>query len=87
MVVWDLEDIYLFSDTEKLLAQLEGKVTSFVACRKELTDELSSERFLEIYKLTEEISILCSHLAGYASLAFSADTSGSLYNRLQAVRL
>ncbi len=75
MVVWDLEQIYPFSDTDTLLAELDSNVAAFAAVRDELTENLSCERFMELYKQTEAISLLCSKLSGYASLAFAADTS------------
>ena len=77
MVVWDLEKLHPVADTEKLLSELQEKAKKFMACRSELNENLSVERFMELVKKKEEINYLGSRLSVRAGLAFSENTSDS----------
>ena len=78
MVVWNLERIYSFKETDTLFTELEKKVQTFAALRSILSPSLSPTRFMQIVRLQEEIRILSSQLSGYASLWFCENSSDTV---------
>ncbi|MFP4401497.1 MAG: M3 family metallopeptidase, partial [Candidatus Woesearchaeota archaeon] len=80
MVTWDLEQIYPFKDTEKLISELKRKADDFVKYRDELDPKMSAERFMDLLREFEKMSVLSNKLNAYASLSLSEDTSDSEKN-------
>jgi oligoendopeptidase F len=75
MATWNLEDLYKFEDTDKLLAELKKKVDQFKKNRDKLSPSLSAEEFMNILKEKEKISEYIGRLIGYAELWLSEKTS------------
>jgi oligoendopeptidase F len=74
---WSLSDLYPSPDGKEIQAayqQLEDLVKELEGYKADLSPKISSQKFLEIVKLEEEISRLESRLGGYAGLWFAADT-------------
>jgi len=74
---WSLNDLFPSSESsqfQQACQELESKVAEFEKVREELTDEIQSNRFLEVIKLLEEILKLRSRLGAYAELWFAEDT-------------
>jgi len=74
---WSLNDLFPSSESpqfQQACQELESRVTEFEKVREELTDEIQSNRFLEVIKLLEEILKLRSRLGAYAELWFAEDT-------------
>ncbi len=79
-MAWDLNNIYNFKDTEKLVSQLKNKVNNFKQIKKELSESISSKRLIEILKQKEEIVEVCQKLGGYAELWLTENTTDSKRN-------
>lgn len=77
MVVWNLEDIYKFKDTDKLIHDLGKRVEDFKKIRSKLNKDISVKEFMSIIKKKEEIAVLMHKLSAYASLQLSENTSDS----------
>lgn len=74
---WSLADIFPSAEGKEIDAayqKLEELVKKLEAYRDSLSPQISTEKFLEIVKLEEEISRLESRLAGYAGLWFAENT-------------
>jgi len=76
MAVWNLDDIYSFKDTDKVISGLNSAVDEFARQRENL-DSRSAEAFMSLLKKKEHISELMNRLAGYAELWFTENTSDS----------
>ena len=61
-------------DFDRLIAELDRKVTAFESWRDRLNPAMSNEAFLELLRLDEEIATGSSKLGAYAHLWFSEDT-------------
>ncbi|MEW6247594.1 MAG: M3 family oligoendopeptidase [Nitrospirota bacterium] len=61
-------------DFDRLIAELDRKVTAFESWRDRLNPAMSNEAFLELLRLDEEIATGSSKLGAYAYLWFSEDT-------------
>jgi len=77
MVKWNLEHIYKFKETDKLLNTLKNKVKKFEQHRSKLTEDISQKDFMKILKEYEEIYLLSSKLSGYPHLWLSENTADS----------
>ncbi len=75
MVKWNLEDIYRFKDTEKLISELNKEVSEFKKYRSRLNDSLSNKVFMKIVKKKESIMVKAHKLSSYAGLSLSENTS------------
>lgn len=73
---WDLSHLveHPLRDFDQLIAELDRKVTAFESWRDRLNPAMSSEAFLEVLRLDEEIATDSSKLGAYAYLWFSEDT-------------
>lgn len=74
---WSLGDLFPSHDAPEMqaaLAELERGVAEFEQRRPQLTSDLPAGPFLEIVRQLEAIHNLGSRIAGFASLAFAADT-------------
>ncbi len=80
MDIWNLNDMYDFRKTEKLIAELRNDVDKFASCKPLLNDNLPVSKFLEIVKLKEKIAIISNKLSAYAQLALSENTSSQKWN-------
>jgi len=74
---WNLDNIYPASSEASLITELNSLTEQFVKLKSELTNELTSDRFMEIVKLDEDITVICSKLGARASLSLSENTSDS----------
>lgn len=80
MSKWNLDDLHKLEDTEKIIKELKEKVKEFKKFKGELGDTLTPERFIEILKEKEKISIITGKLAVRAGLWLSENTSDSKRN-------
>src|SRR3989338_4396091 len=80
MAKWDIDHIYNFKDTEKLIEMLESKTEDFKGMRVKLNDSLSTEDFMKILNQQENITEIASKLAAYAELWISENTADSKRN-------
>lgn len=80
MVKWDINHIYNFNDTEKLINELESKTEDFKKLRERLNESLGTEEFMVILKKKEKITEIASKLAAYAELWISENTADSKRN-------
>ena len=80
MVSWNLNTIYSFQDTERLISELKKKVEEFKQCRQKLTPTLSPKEFLDMLKKKEAIAEIAAKLNGYANLWLSENTADSQRN-------
>jgi oligoendopeptidase F len=73
---WDLSHLveHPLRDFDRLIAELDRKVTAFESWRDRLNPAMSNEAFLEVLRLDEEIATDSSKLGAYAYLWFSEDT-------------
>ncbi len=73
---WDLSHLvkHPLRDFDRLIAELDRKVTAFESWRDRLHPAMSNEAFLEVLRLYEEIATDSSKLSAYAYLWFSEDT-------------
>ena len=75
---WSLVDLMSSSDTaavDKEFARITALIDRFVAdARAKLSENISTEEFLNIIRQFEEVYRQSVHLRGYANLAFAADT-------------
>ncbi len=73
---WDLSHLvkHPLRDFDRLIAELDRKVTAFESWRDRLHPAMSNEAFLEVLRLYEEIATESSKLSAYAYLWFSEDT-------------
>ncbi|MBW3019589.1 M3 family oligoendopeptidase [Candidatus Woesearchaeota archaeon] len=75
MATWNLNDVYRFEDTEKLISELKKSVDKFKSNREKLSPKLSVDEFMEILKEKEKISEYIGRLLGFAELWLSENTS------------
>ncbi len=75
MDVWNLNNIYDFKKTNKILEELKKDVDKFVSYRPLLNNDLPISKFLEIVKLKEKIAIISSKISAYGELALTENTS------------
>ncbi|MBI4016124.1 MAG: M3 family oligoendopeptidase [Candidatus Aenigmarchaeota archaeon] len=80
MVVWNLNDICEFKDTDKLVCQLKVQVEEFKTFRALLNDELSCEEFMRIMKKKEGIVEVLGKLQGRAALWLAENTADQKRN-------
>lgn len=74
---WSLGDLFPAQDSpemERAFKQLEAQVAQFESRRDELTEEISTENFMEIIGQYEALNHLAYRVYGFASLSFAADT-------------
>ncbi|RJQ15552.1 oligoendopeptidase F [Candidatus Woesearchaeota archaeon] len=83
MVVWNLNDIYDFSQTGTLLKQVKEKAEKFALYRKKLKN-LSPKAFVNLLKEFEEITVLSAKISSYADLWLSENTASSERNAHEA---
>lgn len=57
MVHWNLDDIYKKSQTQERVEKYKKSVEKFVSYEKELTENISPERFIELVKKYEQLSL------------------------------
>ncbi len=83
MAVWNLEDIYQFKQTEKLIEELKEKAQEFSKSRDKL-DNIGVKEFLKLVRQKEEIAESAAKVASYAMLWQTEDTTDSKRNAHQA---
>jgi oligoendopeptidase F len=84
---WSLTDLYPSSDGPEIkqaFTKLDALINQLEAYRPDLDPQITSQKFLEIIRLEEEISKLESRLAGFASLWFAEDTQNQTALSLMA---
>ncbi len=84
---WSLADLFPSADSPELLAaftRLEEKTRAFEALRPALSEEISSEDFLDILRALEDIQRDGHRLHGFASLHFAGDTQNQAAQTLMA---
>lgn len=76
---WDLSDLlrHPAEDFDPLVKDLDSRVSRFESFRDRLTPQMTSEAFLDVMRLSEEIAVLSAKLGAYAYLWFSEDTMNS----------
>ena len=72
---WDLSNIYNFKDTDKLIKELTTLSTDFEKQRDSLSEDLSSEDFLNLIKQKEKMATISAKLSSYANLWLSENTA------------
>ncbi len=80
MVTWNLNTIYSFQDTEKLISELKTLIEEFKNVRQKLTPTLLPKEFMNILKKKEVIAELLAKLNGYAGLWLAENTADSQRN-------
>jgi oligoendopeptidase F len=84
---WSLTDLYPSSDGPEIkqtYAKLDALISQLEAYRPDLDPQITTQKFLEIIRLEEEISKLESRLAGFANLWFTEDTQNQTALSLMA---
>ena len=74
---WSLADLYPSGDSPEMQAafdELEKLVAAFENCRRDLTADISMDKFQQIVSDLEEIVKLMQRIGGYAELWFTEDT-------------
>lgn len=79
MAKWDLEDIYKFKDTDKLVNELEKEVEKFKKYRLIINKKLSTKKFLEIIKHKEKIIVLAHKISSYSGLKLAENTQDQYF--------
>lgn len=76
---WDLSHLLKnpADDFDPLVKELDSKVSQFESFRDRLNPQMTSQAFLEVMRLSEEIAALSAKLGAYAYLWFSEDTKNS----------
>lgn len=74
MAKWNLNDIYNFKDTDKLIKELTEKTEEFKKKREQL-NSMCDEEFLEALKEKEKIAEISSKLGAYSGLWLSENTT------------
>src|SRR2546422_8882799 len=76
---WDLSHLLKnpADDFDPLVKELDSKVSQAESVRDCLNPQMTSQAFLEVMRLSEEIAALSARLGAYASLWFSEDTKNS----------
>lgn len=73
--MWNLEDIYNFKDTEKLIEEVKKLTEDFKKHRETLSDDISAEDFMKIIKEKEALSEVSLKLGAYAGLKLTENTA------------
>jgi oligoendopeptidase F len=74
---WTLEELLPTrggEELERVLTDLEARVSDFESCREWLSAAMTGKEFLEIVRQLEEIYAISGRLSAYAYLWFSEDT-------------
>jgi len=74
---WTLKDLFPSGDSKEFknaLEEAEKKVSAFEKYRDELSEDISSEKFMEVIQSLEEITKLINRIGGFAELWFTEDT-------------
>jgi oligoendopeptidase F len=74
---WSRDDLLptpTSKDIEPYFKEIDAKVAEFETFRAELNDDISKERFMEMIKKIEEITVLEYKMYSFASLWFAEDT-------------
>lgn len=79
MSKWNLEDIYHFNETDKLISQLNKEVELFKKYRLILNNKLPVKKLIEIIKHKEKIIVLAHKLSSYPGLKLAENTSDNFY--------
>src|SRR5438094_10557582 len=76
---WDLSQLLTTpaDDFDPLVKELDSKVSQFESFRDRLNPQMTSQAFIEVMRLSEEIAALSAKLGAYAYLWFSEDTKNS----------
>jgi oligoendopeptidase F len=79
MAKWNLNDIYDFKRTDKLVLQLKKEVSLFKKYRSILNKDLPIKRLLEIIRHKERIVVLARKLSSYSGLKLAENTQDSIF--------
>src|SRR5207247_7710831 len=76
---WDLSHLLKnpADDFDPLVKELDSKVSQFESFRDRLNPQMTSQAFIEVMRLSEEIAALSAKVGAYAYLWFSEDTKNS----------
>ncbi|MEK6956009.1 MAG: M3 family oligoendopeptidase [Nanoarchaeota archaeon] len=83
---WNLKDLlksHEGKEFDSVLADLENKVKKVESSKSKLTNNISSEKVLQIIKDIEEVEKICSRLGAYSYMWFSTDTKSQDARTLQ----
>src|SRR5438034_740879 len=86
---WDLSHLLKnpADDFDPLVKELDSKVSQFESFRDRLNPQMTSQAFIEVMRLSEEIAALSAKLGAYAYLWFSEDTKNSQARAFKNTRL
>ena len=84
---WSLAPLfpgYESAELENAFDMIEEQVSSFEGVRGKLTPEISSEQFMQVMQVSEDMNRIANKLYSFAGLSFTANTQDQAAHSLQS---
>ncbi len=88
MVIWNLENIYVTENEQKLIDELHQKTDLFISKKETLKPTISSSELINLFELEEQIILISSKLSTKTGLKNCEDVlNKEILKKLQSIEL